>query len=108
MKHHKKSYVYFIQAGRGAIKIGNAKNLDHRLQNLQTANEKPLYLRLSIGPMTKKMAEALEADLHKFFKSKRIRGEWYKNTVMKKTNQWYWRFLAEGVDGEVQAHEATF
>jgi len=31
-------YVYFIQAGKGAIKIGQAKNVDRRLKELQVGN----------------------------------------------------------------------
>jgi hypothetical protein len=66
--------VYFIQAGAAdPIKIGSAKNPQHRLQTLQIGAHCSLRLiaRMDGG-------EAEERALHRKFSHLRLRGEWFK------------------------------
>jgi hypothetical protein len=72
--------VYFIIENpfREKVKIGKTKNIKRRLDGLQTAHPDELVLYKFI--QTEKHHE-LEQELHKQFKSKRIRGEWFELTL---------------------------
>lgn len=75
-------FVYFIQAGRtGPIKIGVAIDVGKRLAVLQTGNHLTLYLLAKIKCKGNKSAYGLESDLHKLFRSKRVRGEWFSSNI---------------------------
>lgn len=74
-------YVYFIQAGKGAIKIGRAKNVDRRLKELQVGNPQELTVLATIPHETEKGAKDMEQHLHDTLKSKRIRGEWFQSDI---------------------------
>jgi hypothetical protein len=66
--------VYFIQAGKGPIKIGyTAKPPRQRLAALQSTNAERLEL-LAVIPGNR----ALEQRMHYVFKKGRILGEWFK------------------------------
>lgn len=68
-------FVYFIDDGRGAIKIGWAKDPSVRLAQLQTGS--PVRLRLlGIVPGVK----SLERDVHRRFGGLRLHGEWFKQS----------------------------
>lgn len=67
------SWVYFIQAATGDVKIGYAGNPRSRMADMQTAHSKPLKLLGAIpGDMT------VERSLHKKFAHLRLMGEWFK------------------------------
>lgn len=68
----KPTFVYFIQADAGAVKIGRAKDPESRLRQLQTGSPDKLQM-LHVVPGD---AE-LEASLHRRFGTVRIRGEWF-------------------------------
>jgi hypothetical protein len=71
-------YVYFIQAVYGgAVKIGRAKRILRRLKGIQTGN--PNDLRILYLYKTRDPARD-ERRVHKHFKDKHIRGEWYDIT----------------------------
>jgi hypothetical protein len=77
-------YVYFIRAGVGKrkpIKIGVAKSIQKRMENLQIANHEELSLVACIPCKTRKEAEFIEKGLHKRFARKHIRGEWFKGDI---------------------------
>ena len=75
-------YVYFVRAGnRGAIKIGVARNVKRRLETLQTGNPFELKLLATIPCSDKAKALNLDASIHRFFKSQRIRGEWFQGNI---------------------------
>jgi len=75
-------YVYFIRAGHtGPIKIGVASNVDRRLDTLQTGNHMELFLVAKIKCQSKTHAYSIENALHKKFKGKRIRGEWFMPNI---------------------------
>ena len=81
------SYVYFIQSGTGKdapIKIGVAKNVNKRLEILQIGNPDKLTVITAIKADNELQAYWLEKNLHKFFKSDCIRGEWFRKINMKK------------------------
>ena len=66
------SYVYFIQAASGPIKIGVAVNPLTRLSGLQTANHESLHLMaVLVG------AYRHEMDYHRQFAGHRLHGEWF-------------------------------
>ena len=75
-------YVYFVKAGRnGPIKIGVAMNVKKRMETLQTGNHLKLNLIAKIKCSSKLEAYSLESQLHKKFKGKHIRGEWFSGTI---------------------------
>lgn len=67
------SFVYFIQASCGGIKIGVAKNPSGRLAQLQIGHPEPLNLLGSIAG-----ALPTEQALHTFYAPERVRGEWFR------------------------------
>jgi len=105
MRLVKNTYVYFIQSGNKHIKIGHTNNLQHRLENMQVGNPHQLYLRASFGPMSKKMAEAVEKDLHAYFRSFHVRGEWFTKKILTKLKRHYWSYLFVVDGAKVQAHD---
>lgn len=78
----KGSFIYFVQSGyTGAIKIGVANNVRMRICDLQVGNPMELKLLASIGPYQRGAALKLEGELHRKFKHKRVRGEWFHRTI---------------------------
>lgn len=80
MKH----YVYFIQCcdkKSKAIKIGVAKNVSKRLDVLQIGCPYKLKVLDIYEFDSKAKAYAIENRLHRFFKRKNIRGEWFKSSI---------------------------
>lgn len=78
--------IYFVQTGAsedGAVKIGKAANIRHRLRGLQTAQPWALRL-LHHERIDDEDARVLrEAELHDRFKRFHIRGEWFDFAIMK-------------------------
>lgn len=77
------TYIYFIQAGYGSIKVGMAKSPKKRLIALQGANSKPLRLLAAFPMPDRQSARNLEQDLHKAFEHERIRGEWFNRRIVR-------------------------
>lgn len=65
--------VYFVQAASGGpIKIGFARDMEKRLQSLQTAHPEPLEVLLSLqGTLADEQA------FHRQFRGLWVRGEWF-------------------------------
>jgi predicted GIY-YIG superfamily endonuclease len=82
-------YVYMIRCCNkdGFIKIGVAKNIAKRLENLQIGCPYPLKLIASIRCESVKHAYSMESNLHGLFKKQRIRGEWFRKVNFKKANE---------------------
>lgn len=75
-------YLYFIRSGRsGPIKIGVAKNVESRMDNLQTGNPIQLILIAKMKCDGKAHAYNLEAYLHKIYRNRKIRGEWFSGEI---------------------------
>ena len=75
-------YVYFIRAGSaGPIKIGVARSVESRLKTLQTGNHLELRLVTAIKCRDRVDAYNKEAQFHKMFERKRIRGEWFAGSI---------------------------
>ena len=75
--------VYFIQSGNvGPVKIGVAKNVQKRLDALQTGNHMELKLITKIICEGMVHAYAMEKKFHRKFKKYHIRGEWFYPTVL--------------------------
>lgn len=71
-------YVYFIQDGKGFMKIGIAKSVDRRLDMLQTANSEKLNVFCKINFKNKDVALKVETGLHRLFRYCNVRREWFK------------------------------
>jgi len=83
-------FVYFIKAGsndHSPIKIGVAVDVARRLQELQVGNHEELHIMAAIKALGEDHAYWIEKSLHKFFKSDRIRGEWFRKINMKKAEK---------------------
>jgi len=88
-------YVYFIQSGterKAPIKIGVAKNIERRLNALQTANPEKLTVIASIKCSNRLEAYNIESYLHRQLSNRKIRGEWFA-TCMRRVDRimkkWY-------------------
>ena len=77
-------YVYFIQAGYGAIKVGMAKNPEKRLADMQVSSSKPLRIVAKFPMPDRERARCLEKELHGLFADERIRGEWFNRRIVRK------------------------
>ena len=78
-----KHYVYYIQAGkRGPIKIGVARNVESRLDNLQTGNHEELRIISKVVCESMEAAYHMEKILHMNYKKHHIRGEWFKAKIV--------------------------
>jgi hypothetical protein len=69
----KGSYVYFIEAENGLIKIGHTASIRERFKKLNTAVPMQLTI-LGLVPGD----QALEFALHKRFAAHRVTGEWFQ------------------------------
>lgn len=67
-------YVYVLQSG-DYYKIGIARDVQHRISQLQIGN--PIQLR-HIFSARKARATDIEKAIHKGFSYKHVRGEWFK------------------------------
>jgi hypothetical protein len=70
--------VYFIHqlsAGEPLLKIGRAKDIYRRRDELQTGNPHTLVL---VGWILSDTESTLEADLHRKYRARRAAGEWFR------------------------------
>lgn len=75
--------VYFIiSSDYKAVKIGTAKNVQSRLDQLQTGNHEKLEIIKIIECESIKKAYFLESGFHEKYKEHRIRGEWFHPTII--------------------------
>ena len=75
-------YVYFIlNYDSKAVKIGIAKNVQRRIDSIQTSSPSELELLGKIKAKSDSKARELEKSLHKTFDKYHIRGEWFKANV---------------------------
>jgi predicted GIY-YIG superfamily endonuclease len=68
-----KSYVYLLLDGMN-YKIGITTNMDNRIKELQTGNSRNISV-VFYYPINS--AQKMEAMLHRKYKKKRVRGEWF-------------------------------
>lgn len=59
-------------------KIGYARSPIARMQGLQTANARNLYLAVAVACGSEGAARRMESEWHKRFASSRMRGEWFR------------------------------
>jgi len=76
-------YLYFIQQGFGAIKIGISAEPDSRLASMQTGNSKPLRLLLKVPFVERNAAYSMEQELHTALAEHHIRGEWFNRRIVR-------------------------
>lgn len=76
-------YVYFIQQGRGSIKIGVSDDPERRLKELQTATSRQLRLIAKLCLPNRAAAFDLEKDLHAAYGHLRGTGEWFKPRILR-------------------------
>lgn len=78
-------YVYFIVVGDyEAVKIGTAKDVEHRSSQLQTGNHKKLTVIRKIKCKSVKNAYHFEGELQRKHKEYNISGEWFHPIVILK------------------------
>jgi hypothetical protein len=70
-------YVYFA-ATVTSIKVGKARNVAQRLEELQTANAEDLRL---VGYVYSERPGAIECEILREFQHVRIRGEWFRQSL---------------------------
>lgn len=76
IKSEGKDYTYLmLNDDTGLIKIGRSNNPKHREKTLQF--QEPMVHMIACWETPK----SLETDLHKLFKDKRVRGEWFRLTM---------------------------
>lgn len=76
------TYVYFIQAGKGHIKIGVSKDPEARLRELQVgASGRELVLLATLPFRSREEAFEMEKYLHAELAKFRINGEWFKRAI---------------------------
>jgi len=93
------TYLYFIESGNGGpVKIGCAKDVQHRLCYLQIGNPNKLYL-LAQFPIEHGLSEL---KVHHLLRSRWIRGEWYEAgpvkdllTRQRRSGRWTYRETEE-------------
>lgn len=71
-----KAYVYFISDGE-YIKIGKANSIKNRIKSLQTGNARKLFVKFILPCEGEFVAKLLEGELHEYYASKRLEGEWF-------------------------------
>jgi hypothetical protein len=67
-------FVYFVLSDAGYYKIGKARNCQQRFMNLQASTTMALRI---VHQIASNDALWLEAKFHRFFASKRLKGEWF-------------------------------
>lgn len=77
------SFVYFIRAGNGPVKIGRSSDPARRLASLQTAHYKVLVLLFTVCCPSVESAVEIEAAFHRWYGDKRINNEWSDIPVAK-------------------------
>lgn len=74
----KQQYLYVIRPeNSNKVKIGISKNPAKRLNALQTANAEKLYISQVLK--TNDLAVNEESRLHRYFKERRLNGEWFRD-----------------------------
>lgn len=69
--------VYVIQAKSGAVKIGVARDVNLRLEGLQTSNHEELTIVFAFEFESREIARAVEMLMHKRYEAHALRGEWF-------------------------------
>ncbi len=69
--------VYFIENGRGHVKVGRSRHPDQRLRSLQTGSSERLVLAFTAWFRSDDEARACEAALHACLADRRVLGEWF-------------------------------
>lgn len=72
-----KHYCYIVEAHK-YVKIGYTKNLENRIDTMQTGNPHPIKLVCKFVYDTESAARAMEAHLHRRFRRARFNREWFK------------------------------
>lgn len=68
------SFVYFAQAGSGAIKIGVSADVRSRIRELQVGSA-PVIRLIGVAPGNRD----LESKIHRSLTAARVRGEWFRD-----------------------------
>lgn len=70
-------YVYFIAAGDDAIKIGISNEPEARVSEIQTGNHRDVRIVQTRPFANRYKARQFETLLHKRYKHRHLRGEWF-------------------------------
>ncbi len=69
-----KKYIYVMQC-KNYVKFGYSQNPNSRIKELQTGNPFKIHLLLKVNY---NCVSSIEKEIHRYFKEKRERGEWFK------------------------------
>lgn len=78
----KGTFVYLIEDEQGNIKIGYSNDVSNRLREFQTANPAVLKIRKTYSFKGVAEAKRAEGTLQEALDADRIRGEWFKASVL--------------------------
>jgi hypothetical protein len=70
----RKGFVYLIKCGE-LYKIGKTTNLERRIKEFAVGNPYPLVLVTSMYSLD---IDSLEKSFHRYYRKKRVKGEWFK------------------------------
>lgn len=84
-------FIYVIGPREGPQKIGLSKDVNKRLQTLQTGFPSTLFVHHK-EPIVAKQVRLVEKKIHTELNYKRVRGEWFNLTPEEATD--YIRFFA--------------
>lgn len=71
-----KSYIYVIGNDQSPYKIGFTKDIDKRLQTLQTGNHQKLFVHYK-EQINEEEIKFIEKQIHKELMRKKVSGEWF-------------------------------
>lgn len=71
------NFIVYIVESFGYYKIGFAKDVDHRISDMQVGNPAPIKLIHSFEVSGLTSTRKAESFLHSLFLSKRVNGEWF-------------------------------
>ena len=76
LEKSKSEFVYFAQDKYSKfVKIGRTLNIENRMRDLSRSNSGKLDL---LGYIPCENSKQLESAMHKFYKTKRVKGEWFR------------------------------
>jgi hypothetical protein len=79
MSRHKKDavYIYVLRMSTGPVKVGVARDPEHRALQVQTGNPYAVSVAHVHGPVERDQAREIERDVHGLLADYRLVGEWF-------------------------------
>lgn len=98
---YRPSYIYFIGAGSGPVKVGYGQDPWKRMRTFQTGHYERLTL---LGMFLPDHAPGLERRLHEAMRPHRLAGEWFRrDRPIEILHYLLWRVEERGANGHTGA-----